>query len=61
MPPCSFLLCGISVGEKLSLDVTVFFLIYMDKIVCSNSDSNKKVIREQYILGSDGGETMEST
>ena len=41
--------------KTLSLDVTVFFLIYMDKLVCRNNDMNKEAIREQYILGRDGG------
>ena len=48
--------------RKISyLDVTVFFLMYMDKLVCRNSDSNNEVIREQYLLGNDGGSTVEST
>ena len=34
------------VKKNSSLYVTVFFLIYMDKLVCSNSDSNKEDIRE---------------
>ena len=29
------------------LDVTVLFLMYMEKLVCSNGDSNKETIREQ--------------
>ena len=28
-------------------EVTVFFLMYMDKLVCSNIDSNQEAIREQ--------------
>ena len=47
MPPCSFLPCLILVGEKPSIYVTVFFLMYMDKLVYSNSDSNKEEIKEQ--------------
>ena len=29
------------------LDVTVVFFMYMDKLVCSNSDSNQESIREK--------------
>ena len=29
------------------LDVTVIFLMYMAKLVCTNSDSNQKAIKEQ--------------
>ena len=62
MTPCSFLPCVISVGEnKSSLDVTMFLLVYTEKIDCSNSDSNKEAIREQQQSGSNGGATMEST
>ena len=35
------------VKKKSSLGVTVVFLVYMDKLVCSNSDSNQEAIREQ--------------
>ena len=35
--------------------------IYMDKLVYSSIYCNPEAIREQYILGSDGGATMEST
>ena len=46
MPLCSYLQCDISVSKKqLSLDVTVVFLIYMDKLAYRNSDSNKEVMR----------------
>ena len=34
-------------AKKSSLDVTVFFLMYMHKLVCSNIDRNKEAIREQ--------------
>ena len=30
--------------KKLSLDVTVFFFVYSDKLVCSNSYSNQEAI-----------------
>ena len=33
--------------EKTYLCVTVSFLMYMDKLVYSNSDSNKEEIKEQ--------------
>ena len=33
--------------EKSSLDVTVFFLMFMDKLVCINSYINKEAIRDQ--------------
>ena len=32
---------------KTSLYLTVFFLMYMDELVCSNSDRNKEAIREK--------------
>ena len=60
LPPWLCLPCGISVGEnKLSLDLTAVFLVYMDKLVCINSDINQEAIREQYWLGSDHGENLE--
>ena len=34
-------------GTKISLDVNVFFLMYIGKLVCSKSDSNQEAIREQ--------------
>ena len=46
MPPCSCLQCGISVVENISLDVTVLFSMYIDKLLCSNSDRNKEAIRD---------------
>ena len=46
MPPFSCLPCGISVGEKSSFDVTLVFLVYMEKLVCSNSDINQEEIWE---------------
>ena len=50
----------ISAGEKKSsMNVTAFFLVYMDRLVCSNSDKNKEDIRDQYQLGSDGGAITE--
>ena len=59
IPTCSCLPCGILVGKKsLYLDVTIVFLVYMDKIVCRNSGSNKEVIREKYRLGGNRGGTM---
>ena len=36
------------VNRFLSLDVTVVFLMYTNKPVCSNSDSNQEASREQY-------------
>ena len=44
-----------------SLDVTMLFLVYMEKIVCSNNYNNHEAIREKYQLGGDGGATMKST
>ena len=35
--------------------------MYMEKLVCINSDRNQEAIREKYQLGGDGGATMEST
>ena len=43
-PVAIFSLYGISVGEKKFLGVTVLFLMYMDKLVCSKSDINQEVI-----------------
>ena len=43
------------VKTKLSLDVTVVFLKYMDKLVCINRDRNQEAIGEQNQLGSDYG------
>ena len=39
----------------------VVFLVYIDKLVCSNSDINQEVIMEQCILGINRGSNMEST
>ena len=41
--------------KKLSMYVTVFFIMYIEKLVCSNSDSNQEVIREQQQLGGNYG------
>ena len=46
---------GLSWQKNASLDVTVLFLTQVGKLVCSNSDSNKEVIRDQQLLGSHGG------
>ena len=44
MPPCSCLPRVISVDENvLSLDVTMVFLMYMGKLVCSNRVSGWEV------------------
>ena len=40
-----------SVQKFSSLDVTVVFLMQMDKLVCSNIDSKQEVIREKQQLG----------
>ena len=45
MTPFSCLPRGVSVGDKFSsLDVTVVFFMYMEKLVCSNSDINQESI-----------------
>ena len=49
------------VKKFLSLDVTVFFLVYMGKIVYEDSGSNKEGIRSQYSLGRNQGATMDTT
>ena len=54
-------MCNLSRRKKSSLDVTVFFLMYMYKLVCINSYRNKEALREKYQLGSNGGATAEST
>ena len=41
--------------------MNVVFLLYFEKIVCSNSDINQEAIREQSRLGGDGGDNIEST
>ena len=33
---------------KKTLDVTAVLLVYMDKLFCSNSDSDQEAIMEQY-------------
>ena len=47
--------------KKSSLDVTVFFLIYMEKLLHSNSGSNKEATRYYLWLGRDGVVNMYST
>ena len=36
-----------SVEKFSSMDLIVFFLVYMDELLCSNSDSDKEIIRDQ--------------
>ena len=63
--PCEYFIMptmwNFSWQNKLSLDVTVLFLMQMDKLVCRKSGSNQEAIGDQWQLGSDGGATMEST
>ena len=40
--------CGISVGGIFSSNVTTVLLVYMYKLICSNSDSDQEEIREKY-------------
>ena len=47
-----------SVKKFSLLDMTVFFLMYMYKLVCNKSDINQKAIGEQLRLGRNGGNTM---
>ena len=49
------------VKRLLSLGVTVVFIMQMDKLVYSNSDSNQKDIREQQKLGGNWVVTMDIT
>ena len=43
------------------LDVTVVFLMYMDKLLCRNSEIIQEAIREKQQLGSNGGSIMDIT
>ena len=47
--------------KKPYLDVTEVLLIYIEKLVFRNSDSNKEAIRKHSQLGSDGEAMGEST
>ena len=47
---CSYLLCGISFGEQVSsVNVNVLCLVYMEKLVFSNSDRNEELITDKYL------------
>ena len=54
-------MCCFSWRKKSSLDVTVVFLVYMDKLVFRNSDSYQEDIKDQWKLVSYGGATTDIT
>ena len=57
VPPFSHQMEFHVVKRFLSLDVTVEFLVYMEKLVCLNSDSGQEAIRDKYqhVSGRDWG------